>query len=125
MSSGHGGSPIADLLHGFHDRGVHVTAKPFIIAFIAGNFAFLTIAPGQTLRNFEFLLLISPLWITPMLAYFSIKRWITANRVAWLAKQEYVLLEVRVPRDVRKTPLAMETDPPRFDISCDGVDQRK
>jgi len=33
---------------------------------------------------------------------------ITANRLAFIARQEYVLLEIRVPRDVRKTPLAME-----------------
>ncbi len=104
MSSGGG----FDFLHTLHDRGVHVSARPFIIAFIAGNIAFLTLDPAQTLRNFEFIMLISPLWLPILIGRFAFLRWISSNRFATLAKHEHILLELRIPRDVRKTPLAME-----------------
>ncbi|MEK7602251.1 MAG: hypothetical protein AAB472_02095 [Patescibacteria group bacterium] len=109
MSSGSSSNPVNAVLGKAHDRGIHLTARPFILCFIAANFAFLTLAPGQVLRNFEFLLIISPIWLPIMLGYFSYHYWRIANRTEWLAKQEYILLELRVPRDVRKTPLAMET----------------
>jgi hypothetical protein len=104
MSSGGG----FNLLHAAHGQGVHVSIKPIAICFAAANFAFLTIAPLQTLKNYEFLALSSPLWLPILLGRFAVLRWITANRLAFMAKQEYVLLEIRLPRDVRKTPLAME-----------------
>jgi hypothetical protein len=104
MASGGG----FDLLHAAHDRGIFVSAQPFIICFFAANFAFLTIAPLQTLHNFEFLMLTSPVWLPLIIGRFAILRWVSANRMQFLANQEYVLLEIRVPRDVRKTPLAME-----------------
>ncbi len=97
-----------DPLHFAHERGILLTARPFIYCFIAANVAFLTIAPYQTLKNFELLALISPIWLPILLGYFGIIRWMAANRLAWIARQEYVLLEIRVPREVRKTPLAME-----------------
>jgi hypothetical protein len=104
MSSGGG----FDILHAAHDRGIFVDYKPFMYCFIAANVAFLTIAPLQTLHNYEFLILLSPIWIPLLLARFAILRWITANRFAAMARQEFVLLELRMPRDIRKTPLAME-----------------
>ncbi len=104
MSSGGG----FDLLHFAHDKGVYLSVQPFIIAFAAANFAFLTLDPAQALRNFVFLALSSPVWLPIVLGRFAFLRWVSANRAAFLARQEYVLLEVRIPRDVRKTPLAME-----------------
>lgn len=104
MSSGGG----FDILHAAHQRGIFVSAQPFIICFIAANVAFLTLDPLQTWRNIEFLAVISPLWLPIVLGKFAFLRWVTANRLAFIARQEYVLLEIRIPRDVRKTPLAME-----------------
>jgi hypothetical protein len=54
-------------------------------------------------------MLISPFWVPIMLAYFALHRWVSSNRIKFLSEQEHILLEIRVPRDVRKTPLAMET----------------
>lgn len=98
-----------DLLHAAHEKGIFISAQPFIICFAAANIAFLTLDPAQTLRNFEFLALTSPVWLPILLGRFAFLRWLSANRMAYLARQTYVLLEIRVPRDVRKTPLAMET----------------
>ncbi|MEK7079810.1 MAG: hypothetical protein AAB901_00795, partial [Patescibacteria group bacterium] len=114
--AGHGSSgglpffhAIDGLFHSAHDQGVAVPAKPFIIAGIMGCFAFLTIAPFQTFYNFRMVVLLSPIWLPIILVRFAIFRFVEANRVAWLAGQEYVLLELKIPRDVRKSPLAMET----------------
>lgn len=111
---GHGeGLPFLDKvdeLFGFgHDQGVALTAKPFLIAGVAAVVAFLFVAPTQTLYNFQFLVFTSPIWIPIILARFALYRFVEANRVGFLARQEYVLLELKVPRDVRKTPFAMET----------------
>lgn len=104
MSSGGGFDP----LHFAHEKGIFISAQPFIICFTAANIAFLMIAPLQTLTNYTFLALTSPIWLPIVLGHFAVIRWVTANRLAFIARQEYVLLEIRVPRDVRKTPLAME-----------------
>ena len=108
MAASHGN--IADkFLHSLHNQGFILNHKPFVYIFSALVVAFLILDPGQTLRNFRVLLFISPFWLTYILGTFSIKRWLSANRIEWMAKQEYILLEIKVPRDVRKTPLAMET----------------
>ncbi|MES2994876.1 MAG: hypothetical protein V4681_02515 [Patescibacteria group bacterium] len=115
-SGGHGSSnglPFFDIVEDFfvkaHGQGVAMGAKPFFIAGAVMLFAFLVVSPAQTLRNFELLIFLSPIWMTIVLVRFAVHRFVEANRVAWLSKQEYVLLELKMPRDIRKTPLAMET----------------
>ena len=100
---------VEKLFGSAHDQGFSFTAKPFIIAGIMAMIAFFFIAPWQTLRNFEFLIFTSPIWLTVVLVRWSIYRFVEANRVVWLSKQEYVLLELRIPRDIKKSPYAMET----------------
>lgn len=115
-SGGHGpSSPIPFLdtiehaLHSGHEgAGIHLMGKPIIIAFVAALVAFLIIAPEQTLRNFSFALFLAPLWIPFILIYFTILRWVQEKRAAFINKQEHVLLELRMPRDTMKTPMAME-----------------
>ncbi len=109
MSSGGHGNFAQSIEHLFHGQGIHITYKPLLYLFIAVNVAFLIIAPGQTLLNFRMVLVLSTFWLSYMLVYFGIVRWLSSQRIGWLARQEHVLLEVRMPRDVRKTPYAMET----------------
>ncbi|MES2668386.1 MAG: hypothetical protein V4644_01695 [Patescibacteria group bacterium] len=117
MSSGghsEGGLPglgaIQHWMHGAHEGGgTAVALKPLIIAFVAEIIAFFMVAPGQTVTNFQFLLFAAPLWMPFLLFTFGIRRFIDANKVAWISAQPTVLLEIRLPRDTRRTPLAMET----------------
>lgn len=116
MSSGHsgGGLPflesIEGLLHFTHsEAGVSPSAKPFILVGVFAMIAFLTVAPAQTLLNIQMLVFLSPIWLPLILIRFAVYRFVEANRVAWLANQENVLLELRMPRDIQKSPLAMET----------------
>ena len=115
MSDSHGGGgglPGLGLAHAInhqlHAGGYHTTARPFIITFAAINVLFLFLSPSQTARNWELVGFIAPLWATYILVYFAFKRFVQANKIAFLASQEYVLLELRMPRDTKKTPLAME-----------------
>jgi len=90
-------------------KGVFIDYKPILYAFLFVNFAFLVISPAQTFRNYEFLLFFAPLWLPFMVGSAALNRFIQSRRAAYNAKQNYVLLELRLPRDTKKTPLAMET----------------
>lgn len=90
-------------------QGFFIDWKPIAYAFAFLNIAFLFLSPSQTFRNYEFLLFFAPLWLPVMLLSASSARTLHARRAGFLAKQKYVLLELRLPRDTQKTPLAMET----------------
>lgn len=90
-------------------RSVHISAKQLILAFLIVNAIFFVLSPGQTLNNFNLVFLLSPFWLTFILFQSTVARYIQAKRAEFLARQEYVLLEIRLPRDTAKTPRAMET----------------
>ncbi len=118
MSShgGHGGgglpglSSIEHWMHGAHENGgTSIEFKTLVYLALAEVIAFFFIAPWQSLTNFQFLLFIAPLWVPIILYHFGKMRFIDANKVAWINTQNHILLEIRLPRDTRRTPLAMET----------------
>jgi hypothetical protein len=90
-------------------KGVFIDWKPIFFTFVFLNFAFLIISPTQTFHNYAFLLFFAPLWLPFATVYAAANRFVQSRRAAFLAKQKYVLLELRLPRDTQKTPLAMET----------------
>jgi hypothetical protein len=94
--------------HKLHDAGYHVTAKPFIIAYAVVNASFLLLDPIQTLRNWLFVGFFAPLWVPFILYHFTFIQWVRSRRAEFLANQNTILLELRMPRDTKKTPLAME-----------------
>lgn len=103
-------SIIQHWMHNAHENGgTAVEFKPVVFAFVAELIAFFMIAPAQTVTNFQFLFFISPLWLPILLYHFAFMRFVDANKVEWMSKQKHVLLEIRIPRDTRRTPLAMET----------------
>jgi len=53
-------------------------------------------------------LLFYPLLLLIFLIYGFSKLWVTYVRAAFIANQKTQLLEVRIPKDIRRTPLAME-----------------
>lgn len=111
-SHGGGGPPLMGLAqkinHSFHDAGYHVTARPFVIAYIVINVIFLILDPAQTLRNWLFVGFFAPLWVPYLMSHFAWQQWVKARRSEFIAGQSTVLLELRMPRDSKKTPLAME-----------------
>lgn len=51
---------------------------------------------------------LAPLWLTAALAFTFFKMWCYYTRMWFLASQKMVLLEIKVPKNVDKSPLAME-----------------
>lgn len=97
-------------MHGAHENGgTSIEFKTLVYLALAEVIAFFFIAPWQSLTNFQFLLFIAPLWVPIILYHFGKMRFIDANKVAWINTQNHILLEIRLPRDTRRTPLAMET----------------
>ncbi len=95
-------------LHAIHDTGAHVEAKPFLIIFGVLLVGFLFVDPDQTLRNFSFLGFFAPLWVPIILYKFTFEQFVESRKADFINNQEMVLLELLMPRDTKKTPLAME-----------------
>lgn len=115
-SGGHGGGGlpfldvIENLLHTSHGKGgIHTAAKPLIIIFVIALIAFFIFAPAQSIRNFSFIIFFAPLWLPLLLGRWVLYQFVTAQRVAYIARQKHILLELRMPRDTMKTPMAMES----------------
>jgi hypothetical protein len=115
MSSDHGGgglpflSNVEEFLHKQQaERSVHITPKQIIITFLVALVIFLIISPTQTLNNFNLLFFLSPIWLSVILYRAAFARFVQAKQAEFLSKLEYVLLEIRIPREVTKTPAAME-----------------
>lgn len=49
-----------------------------------------------------------PLWLTALAVYFAWDFWMKSNNRKFIENIKWVLLEIRVPKDVFKSPLAME-----------------
>src|ERR1700749_1916119 len=54
-------------------------------------------------------LFLSPLWLTALVVFAAWEVWLVMIRSEFIAAQPTVLLEIRPPRSILKTPLAMET----------------
>ena len=95
---GHGGgglpflNEVSSLLHSSHNEGgIHVSAKPLIIAFILANIAFfLFFSWEQTLRNYSFLVFLAPLWMPYVFGRWAWYRYLEAKRAAFIAKQQHI-----------------------------------
>ncbi len=115
MSSGGGGGlPFLHIIEGWMhtghtEGGLHIAARPLIIAFIVMLVGFFIFAPAQSLRNFGFLIFFAPLWLPLVLLRWTWFQYVTSNRVAAIAENKTILLELRMPRDTMKTPAAMES----------------
>ncbi len=84
--------------------------KPWPI-FIAGSSLLLVSAvfmPRVVATAFAIALFLSPIWLPFLLVGGALSLWLVLKRSEFIAKQKYVLLEVKPPRNLVKTPLAME-----------------
>jgi hypothetical protein len=89
--------------------GYYPSAKLSLILLAALMFLFLVFFPGQFFQNVRFLLFIAPIWLPPILVYFAFDRWLEYRQSKTIKDQGPILLELKLPRDTMKTPLAMET----------------
>jgi hypothetical protein len=116
MSDAHGPKSILpgmglmqSILGTVSKNGIHIGEKQFMIVFAIIIAAFFIIEPEQSVYNFEMVVYLAPLWIPFILYRPAQERFAQAQRVKFLHGQKYILLEVKMPRETTKTPLAMET----------------
>lgn len=118
MSSGEGTSEIK--LPGLHTleewmSGANSSAGFFIPGWFFVALYFFSIGlynvsvPLQSTLNFGMVLLLGALWMPILFGRFALMRFIHMRRLANILEQKKVVLEMRIPREVRKSPVAMES----------------
>lgn len=80
-----------------------------LVVFLIATLLFTANAPEQSDYNWSFLFLSAPLWLPILVGRFALLRWLQYRRMEANYGKKYVLLEMRIPRDTMKTPVAMET----------------
>lgn len=60
------------------------------------------------IKGFDIVFTFAPIWMPIVFAVAAWQQWIIYRRARYIERQEYVVLEVRIPAEVRKTPTAME-----------------
>lgn len=89
--------------------GIRVQPRPlFILGLVALILSFIAMS-GNVSTALELSLFLAPLWLPFMLIGGAWMLWITLRRSEFIASQKTVVLEIKPPRNVLKTPLAMET----------------
>jgi hypothetical protein len=58
--------------------------------------------------TYRILFILSPIFVPIILIYIFILLYVRATQLKYIAKQKPVLLEIKIPKDIQKSPLAME-----------------
>ena len=58
---------------------------------------------------FDTLISTSPIWLPVLLLIIGWKLWVRYIRALFWSKQKRILLELKLPKEITKSPLAMET----------------
>ena len=90
------------------NSGVRTKHWPLFIAGIALIFIAVVFMPRGTELAFSLALFLAPLWLPALIISGAWTVWLVLKRSEFIAKQTYLLLEIKPPRDFAKTPLAME-----------------
>ncbi len=113
MSSHSLGVPFFHQLEGVMSKitgqiGIRFEAWPLFIFGLAIIFTSLVVMPQASLLAISMALFLAPVWLPFLLSGEAWKVFVIMRRSEFIAKQEYILLEIKPPRNLVKTPLAME-----------------
>ncbi len=121
MSSGGGGHSSGDIelpyLHELHEMlessnlggGFIVPGWLLIVVYFICAGVFAAEAPVQSAQNWDMLLTLGPIWLPIVLGRFAYHRFINMRQMHFNYMNPFVLLEMRIPREITKTPAAMES----------------
>jgi|CXWL01.1.fsa_nt_gi hypothetical protein len=119
MSSNGGGAPEIKLpgLHTLEEwiGGANSSAGFFIPGWFFVALYFVSIGfynasfPLQSTLNFAMVLLLGTIWMPIVFGRFALMRFIHMRRMTYISEQKTIVLEMRIPREVRKSPIAMES----------------
>jgi len=82
-------------------------AAPVIL--FALVFTLWSLAPASTLKGVLVAGHLWPLWVPPLLGIITWGVWMKFRQAQWWAGQDTKLFELKIPREIQKSPLAMET----------------
>ena len=67
-----------------------------------------TVYQGLAVNVVNYIYLFAPIWLPVFLIYILWHKWLEYVRTKFANKQDYKLLEIKLPNEIKKTPLAME-----------------
>jgi len=91
-----------DLYFGFSTTGIII----FILGVALGTLY--SVSPVLLFGVLKLLFLVGPIWIPVVLGAALWQLWVRYIRARFFHKQGYTLLEIKLPREITKSPLAME-----------------
>lgn len=89
--------------------GVRLVPWPIFILGLTLLLLSFVFMPGVVSFALSMALFLAPLWLPLMLVGGAWALWVILKRSEFIAKQKHILLEIKAPRGLEKTPLAMET----------------
>jgi hypothetical protein len=89
--------------------GIRLQAWPLFFAGLSLLLMSAVFAFGVVSTALEIALFLAPLWLPVLILGATWVLWIDWRRSEFIFKQEYILLEIKPPRSIERTPLAMET----------------
>lgn len=90
------------------EAGFRIDAKPVAILGLAIFITCFLFMPQVVNTALSLALFIAPVWVPFMLATTAWALWLILRRSEFIASQKHILLEIKPPRSIEKTPLAME-----------------
>ncbi len=88
--------------------GMRLSPWPLVILGLALLLMAFVFMPKVVALALSIALFLAPLWLPVLLVGAAWEIWLVWRRSEYITKQKYILLEVRPPRAIAKTPLAME-----------------
>lgn len=82
---------------------------PFAGVAILAFVALFSVSPRLGVLAVEWLFTLYPIWLPLILYPMAREAWKSSHQSLFISKQEHTVLELRMPREVTKSPLAMET----------------
>ncbi len=90
------------------NTGVRIEPWPLFIAGIVLLFVSFVFMSGKVSAALSLALFLAPLWLPFLIVSGALTLWLTLRRGEFIFSQKYIVLEVKPPRSLVKTPLAME-----------------
>lgn len=88
--------------------GIRLESWPLLILGLVLLLMSYLFMPSIVALALSIALFLAPVWLPFLLVKAALGLWLVLKRSEFIAKQKYVLLEIKPPRNLVKTPLAME-----------------
>lgn len=89
--------------------GVRMEPWPLLVLGLVLLMIAFAVMPNAVSFGLSLALFLAPAWLPFLLVGGALALWLTLKRSEFIAAQKYILLEIKPPRNLVKTPLAMET----------------